>query len=321
MKIVTFITGIFKRIILLSFSFIFASVAYSQSGISSNVVMTPYIVNNTGTPNADKVLLDKLNRIVIEYGVGAENDLQSPFIITGHAIELNNETTATVPPRIAVDLTLTLYIGNGEDGTKFSSCSFNLRGVGNNLDKAYASAYRKIKVNSEELKNAMEEGKSRISSYYSEYGPSLLKKAKTLASSGNYAEAYGILLRIPSVCPQFNEAQDMVVSIAAQESDSFNNKVLSDARAAWSASPDENGASRASQILSRLSNPSDKIQKSADNLMREISTRLKKLDDYEKNRQLQMDNKTHALRMAAIKGATKIAVAHAKRPVYRVWWW
>ncbi|MDE6242637.1 MAG: hypothetical protein K2M14_01350, partial [Muribaculaceae bacterium] len=99
-----------KKIIL---TFIIAVAALglrAQSALpASEVVLTPFIVHDANTPKADQVLIDQLNRIVTKYGVSSQSDLTSPFIITGHAIELNQETTATVPPHTAVDLSLTLY--------------------------------------------------------------------------------------------------------------------------------------------------------------------------------------------------------------------
>lgn len=294
----------------------------AQSVQTSQIVLTPYVVHDATTPLADQVLLDKLNRVVSKYGVSSNNGLESPFIITGHAIELNRETTATVPPNIAVDLSLTLYIGNGEEGIVFSTCNMNLRGVGSTLDKAYAAAFKRININDPSLSAAIEEGRKRISDYYAEGGPGLLSKAEAFAASGNYADAYSVLLRIPPVCPQYQQAQQMVTDLVYRESDENNGNILTAARAAWSASPNESGASEAKSILSGMQNASSKMRASADELLREIATRLQKVDDAERAALAKRESNEHAERMAAIDGATKVAVAKAKnRPVYNIYWW
>ncbi|MDE5842489.1 MAG: hypothetical protein K2H35_01985 [Muribaculaceae bacterium] len=293
----------------------------AESELSGEVMISPYIVSDANTPKADKVLKDMLNRIVTKYGVSSPNDLISPFIITGHAIELSQETTSTAPPHVAVDLSLTLYIGNGEDGTQFSSCNMNLRGVGGNIDQAYASAYRHINVNSPEVNEAIVTGRARIKEYYAAAAPGLIKKAETYAASGNYGEAYRILLMIPAVCPQYTQAQEMLLSLVQKESDANNEEIISRARAAWSASPDESGAAAAQRYLASLSNMSPKVRQQSEQLMKEISGRLQRAEDQRQVNIAQREANAHSERMAAIKGATKVAAAYASRPVYRIRWW
>lgn len=293
----------------------------AESDLTGEVIISPYIVSDARTPKADKVLTDMLNRIVTKYGVSSPGDLVSPFIITGHAIELNKETTATVPPHVAVELSLTLYIGNGEDGTQFSSCNMELRGVGNTVDQAYASAYRHININSPELQEAINTGRSRIKEYYAAAAPGLIKKAETYAAAGNYGEAYRILLMIPSVCQQYKQAQEMLLTLVHKESDSKNEELISRARAAWSSSPDETGAADAERYLSMLSNMSPKVRQQAEALMKEISDRLQHAEDSRQASQARLEEQAHNERIAAIKGATKVATAYASRPVYHIHWW
>lgn len=295
--------------------------AQAESALTSEVVLTPYVEHDAATPTADKILLDKLNRIVIKYGVGSSNGLQSPFIITGHAIELNKETTATTPPHTAVDLSLTLYIGNGEEGIQFSSCNMNLRGVGNSTDAAYAAAFKKININDPQLNAAIIDGRARIVEYYEKQGPGLIRKAQAFAASGNYADAYGILLHIPPVCPQYAQAQNMVVELVGKESDANNGDLIAQARAAWSARPDESGAAQARSILAEMENVSSKMRSQADALMKEMSSRLQKIDDAERVADERREANEHSERLAYINGAMKVAAAQAKQPIYHIHWW
>lgn len=304
----------------------------AQSALPADIVLSPYIVNDSNTPGANKILLDKLNRIVTAHGVSSQNDLTSPFIITAHAIELSRETTATAPPHTVVELSLTFYIGNGEDGTQFASCNIDLRGVGSNLDQAYISAFKRVNVNDSEIRQAIETGRKRIKEYYTEAGPGLINKAEGYAGAGNYAEAYGILLRIPPVCPQYEQAQELVLQLVQQESDANNGDIIARAQAAWSANPNETGAAEARSILANMNNASAKMRSKAEALMTDIATRLQEVDDAaraeaakeaeaERKAKARREANLHSERMAAIEGATKIAVAHASRPVYRIVWW
>lgn len=286
------------------------------------VVLTPYVFSNPKTPQANKALEDKLKRIVTKYGMySANGSMETPFILTANALEIRQETTVTVPAHTAVELSITFYVGNGEDGTLFSNCNMELKGVGNTLDQAYASAFKKINVNEPELGYTIEVGKKKIKEYYNQYAPALIKKAEGLVASGKYDEAYSILLQIPSICPQYAQAQQLIVKYVQKESEVKNSDIIHQARAAWSADPTEDGASEAAAILSGMTNASPKMQAEATDLMKEISTRLQKAQDQELKAELQMEANEHAKEMQIIKGATKVAVAQASRPVYRVWWW
>lgn len=310
---------------ILSLALLLAAVcASAQSALTSRIILTPYIEHDAQTPTADKVLMDKLNRIVSKHGVSSSNGIQSPFIITAHAIELNKETTATAPPQTAVELSLTLYIGNGEEGVMFSTCNMILRGVGSGTDKAYASAFKRINVNDPEILAAIDEAETRIAKYYAEQGPALIQKARALGQAGNYSEAYATLLRIPTVCPQHNEAQALLLELVSRESDEMNSRIITQARGAWSANPTEAGAAEAASILDGMQNASPKLRSEADQLLAEIARRFQSVADEERRAEQRRAENAHAEEMAAIESATKIAVAKAKnQPTYHyhIHWW
>lgn len=312
-----------RKIIFLATVILAATTALAQSAITGLVHLTPYVENDANTPKADKILLDKLNRIVTDYG--AESKLSSPFIITAHAITLDMETTATAPPQTIANISLTIYIGNGQEGIKFSSCNLELKGSGKNLDAVYSSAFRKINPNDPKIQKTLAEGEERIKKYYEEAGPKLLQDAKIQATAGNYEGAYDILLRIPPVCPQYKASQDLLISYIQQESDSKNSELISKARAAWSSSPDESGAPEANRYLSQMSNISEKMRLQALELTKTMATRLEKVSDDIRSAEQKYQANVHSEKMALIKGATEAAVARAKnRPVYHYhvhgWW-
>lgn len=296
----------------------------AESALPSQIILTPYIEHDASTPSADKVLLDKLNRIITNYGVGSNSGMQTPFIITAHADDLKRETTATVPPNTVVELSLTLYIGNGEEGTLFSTCNMTLKGVGSSVDKAYASAFKRLDVNDPGIKQAIETAQSRIAQYYASQGPSLINKARQLAAAADYSAAYATLLRIPAICPQYDEAQRLVLEIVNQEADNQNRQIISRAKAAWSANPTEAGAAEARDILSGVSNASPAVRSEFDQLTKEISSRLQSVADAEQAAIRQSEAYSHAERMAEIDKAKKVAVAQAKNQpkyIYSIHWW
>lgn len=296
----------------------------AESSLPPQIILTPYVEHDAKTPTADKILLDKLNRIISKYGVGANTGIQTPFIITGHAIELNKETTATVPPHTAVDISLTLYIGNGEEGVLFSTCNMELRGVGDSEDKAYASAFKRININDPDIDKAIREAQTRIAKYYEMQGPALISKGRQLAAAGDYSDAFATLLRIPAVCPQYDQAQQLILELVHQEADTNNREVLNRARAAWSADPTESGASQARDILSEISNPSQAICAEVNKLTAEMASRIQGVADAERAAEAKRQADAHAEQLAAIEASRKVAVAQAKNQpkyVYHIHWW
>lgn len=307
--------------------------ARAQDKMETGIVLVPFVDNSAATPKADKALLDKLNRIITRYGVsGKGTDQMSPFVLTAHAIEEGMETTATAPPHTVVTLSVTFYVGNGVDGQLFASKAITVKGVGDDKDKAYAAAFRKINVDDPDIAYVIYEGEQKITDYYNKRSSELIASAEAMASGGNYADAYSQLLQIPPVSPQYEAAQKLIAEYAARESDSTNEQLITSARAAWAAAPNEEGAAEARRILAGMTNISKEKAEKAEKLLTEIGNRLQAVDDREAKAQAdreaqeikaeaRREARQHQLNMAQIRAATKVAVARAKRPVYRRWWW
>lgn len=305
---------------------IFISFASLAQSANSKVVLYPVVDNESGASNsrADKILLDKLKRVVLDNGL-ADNGVGSRFVITAHPVILDQETTGNVPPKTVVSFTLTFYVGDALDGKLFGSYSVDLKGIGNDLDGALASGYKKFNPKDCPGLSAMiAQAKARIIDYYNENANAILTKAKAAAGSGNYGECYEMLLQIPEGCSSYQKAQDLLVEYRTGELDNENKKLLDNARAAWSASPDENGASRARSIMAGISCPSNTVRNGMTALSKEMASRLKAVNDAERAAEAKAEANAHAERIAAINGATKVAVAYASRPVYHIhrWgWW
>lgn len=334
-----------KKIISLLVSCLLTVATFAQSDDTGKIVLTPYVENSENTPQANTILLDRLNQIVTHSGmVGA--GLTTPFIITAHAIELSRTYTSTIPAMTVVTLSVTVYIGNADDGTLFSSCNLELRGVGNSAEEAYVSAFRKINANNSNLNDALTIGKQRICDYYNSNAAGLMSRAKAQAASGQYGDAYNSLLSIPSICNQYEQAQSLLAQLSQEQTESNNQELLTKARAAWSASPTESGAAEAESYIDQIISPTASVSSQATTLLNEISTRLQRQQAQERAdrlkaeerahiEQMQAEENAHSERMqyaknahneriALIKGATKVAAARAAsrpRVVYNIHWW
>ena len=79
-------------------------------------------------------------------------------------------------------LAVTFYIGDGIDGLKYASYTSTVKGVGENTNKAYASALKNIKANDPNFSTFIQKGKTKIIEYYNSRCDFILKEANTLAA-------------------------------------------------------------------------------------------------------------------------------------------
>jgi hypothetical protein len=100
----------------------------------------------------------------------------------------------------ALTLDVNLYIGDGYEGTKFASTSLSVKGVGENVAKAYINAFKNINLNDSKLQAFVEKGKAKIISYYNTHCDVIIKQAQTLASTGRMDEAIYNLTAVPQAC-------------------------------------------------------------------------------------------------------------------------
>ena len=298
--------------------------AQNNDNFDGKIALTPVLENEDGShKKADNILLNKLKQVITANGMA---DLgYSRFIITANTVVLNQETTPNVPPKVVVNFSLTFYVGDSEDGRLFGSYSVDLKGIGKDMNDALVSGYKKFNPSHCEGLSAMiEQSKKRITEYYNTHASTIITKAQAAASSGNYAECYSMLLSIPEACSQYQEVQNLLVKYRGAELDATNKQLLDQARAAYSASPNEEGAGRAADLLSQISFPSEKIRTEMASLNKEIAARLNKVADQERQDRIAAENNAHKERLALINGAARVAEAQAKRPVYHIhrWgWW
>lgn len=299
----------------------------AQEADAGKIVVVPYVVNatNTAYPKSSKILTDKLNRIVLKSGM-VSTGASSPFVITANPVINEEETTPTAPPKTVINMTLTVYVGNGEDGTLFASWSTDLKGIGDSRDQAFASAYRKLKVDDPALLNAMAEAQNKVREYYDSKAPDIIREAERLVASGDYEAACERLMGVPYVSAHYHTAQGLIAKYMGQKLDMDNNSVLAQARAAWSANPNEQGASQAQDILAGISYPSPAIAKEATSLMREMATRLQKAEDDRLKAMEAAAQREHQQQIELTRAAAKVAAARESRPVYynvhyHSWWW
>jgi len=179
------------------------------------IVLNSYVAPQVeGIPSSAKRMLNnKLSQIASKNGMGG-SVLNPRFIITPNITVLTKDLTATAPPMTALTLEITFYIGDGLEGTLFANTSMEVKGVGTNETKAYISALKRIKPAHPDLKNLIEEGKTKIVEYYNSKCDFIQKEALAKADRKDFDEAIVSLLAVPEVCKEcYMACQDLTIKV------------------------------------------------------------------------------------------------------------
>lgn len=197
------------------------------------------------------MLTTKLQQIATANGMSGAG-FDNRFIITAHVQKLNSSQTQTFPQKNAVQVNIGIYVGDGLDGTLYSSYSYEAKGIGDSEDQAIANAVRKVNPNQEDLQRAILKGKEQILKYYEKMSGCIIQTAKATAAAGKYDDAINMLFAIPMNNKDFQTAQALIAQYGSTSLDNKNLEIVRQARAAWSANPTEEGATAANEILENL---------------------------------------------------------------------
>jgi hypothetical protein len=276
------------------------------------------IILNTYLPNdmplqaeARRALETKLNQITTAYGMGG-SQLNPRFIITA-SVTIGTKDIITGPPqKIALNLELTLFIGDAIENKKYANTAIVLLGVGDNENKAFIDAIKSINTKNKEIKEFVESGKSKIVTYYATQCEFILKQSNTLALQYKFEEAIYELMKVPEVCKDcYFKTKEEAVVIFNKKAASDCREKLKEAKLTWNAEPNESGAKRVASILSDVI-PSDdckiEINQLAEEIKRKLEAEEKKqfeMNMLERKNQFELEQN----RIAAIK---EIALERAK---------
>ncbi len=260
------------------------------------------------TPSAHNVLSSKLSQIATMNGLGG-NGFDQRFILTANVDVLSKDITPTAPPMQAYTLEITLYVGDGYDGTLFARQSVILKGVGENETKAYLSALKNLKTDNPDFQKFLAQGKLKIIEYYNSRCDFIIKQAQALESQGNYEEAIYSLMVVPEVCADcYTKCMDLVGVIYQKMIDHECKMLLAQANNAWNLGQDSNAASTASEYLSQI-DPQSVCFNDALALSDKIAKRIRELDQREWNFQMKRYQDNVDSRNAIIKAARDVGVA------------
>jgi hypothetical protein len=216
---------------------------------------------------------NKLSAIISSSGYG-NSVYNSRFILTPNIEVASKHITATAPPKVAMNLNIYFYIGDGFTGTKFESGMVSVKGVGNSEEKAYINAMKNIKTDNPEIKRMISNAKKRILNFYETQCDFILKDADVAASQHKYEESLYLLTSIPRVNKScYDKAMAKVSSIYQKMIDNDCKKQLLAAKTEWDTGRDYASAVNAREYLIKIE-PASSCYSEARILSVEIGKRM-----------------------------------------------
>ena len=317
-----------KKCIILVIACLMASITFAQEQTqtmddAARIALSAYMDPSSSIPNnAKKTLKDRMQKIITKNGMGSAKNTR--FIMTANVRELNLEKSETAPVIYIYDLEVNLYIGDGIDGTLFSSCSLEVKAAGDSKDKAYMAALKKMKASDPQYQSFINEGKKKIVDYYTAKCDFIITKAQAKAKNQDFDAAIAELMQVPDVCKEcYDKCMAAAQPIYQEKINQEGAKLLAEARGVWSAGQDVAAAEAAAAILAQV-NPQSSAFAGAESLNAEMAKRVKELDKREWDFMLKQQQDEVDLEKASIKAIRDIGVAYGENQqptTYNVVWW
>ena len=317
-----------KKCIILVIACLLASITFAQEQTqtmddAARIALSAYMDPSSSIPNnAKKTLKDRMQKIITKNGMGSAKNTR--FIMTANVRELNLEKSETAPVIYIYNLEVNLYIGDGIDGTLFSSCSLEVKAAGDSKDKAYMAALKKIKASDPQYQTFINEGKKKIVDYYTAKCDFIITKAQAKAKNQDFDAAIAELMQVPDVCKEcYDKCMAAAQPIYQEKINQDGAKLLAEARGVWSAGQDVAAAEAAAAILAQV-NPQSSAFAGAESLNAEMAKRVKELDQREWDFMLKQQQDEVDLEKASIKAIRDIGVAYGENQqptTYNVVWW
>lgn len=303
---------------------LFSSMSFAQSATSKDenrIMLTSWVPPTIeGMPRiARKNLTNKLKQVVTKNGLGG-SPFNTRFIISANVSVMSKDILPGPPPMHAYNLEITLYIGDGIEGTVFASESISVKGVGTNENKAYISALKRISPKNADVQAFVKTGKEKIIQYYKENCDLIIKKANTMADQNQYEQAIFTLTGIPSACEEcYVKAMNAIKPIYQKQIDRDCKQKLQKATGIWNGSQDMAAAEEAGAMLASI-DPDASCAPQARVLSNKIAAKVKQIDAREWKYTVK-DQQQESERIAAVKA---VGVAYGKGPkanvTYKTLW-
>jgi hypothetical protein len=195
-------------------------------------------------------LVKKMSDILLKDGLASG---QSRFLMP--AIVLTEFTPIVGPPyRVKAKCDISFYIADGLEKRIFSSIDFSITGIGPDEERALKDAFSKISTSSPEILEFIKKGKQGIVDYFDTNCDNIITKAMAKASRNEHDSAIADLIAVPDVCSEcYTKCLDKGTIVYQAKLNFDCAEHLKNARLAWSAKPNQEGANQVRSELSKIS--------------------------------------------------------------------
>lgn len=191
----------------------------AQQVLSSKemIGITPAIPVEMDIPQqAKKILSQKLTQTATQNGFGS---FSGDFVLTANVLVMDKQKTGTVPAQFIIELEISLYVLNIQEGVIVNETSVTYSGIDDVENRAFIEAIKNLNPRSPAIRNFMKECRGKIVDYYTTRVPVLLAKAKSLTERALYGEALAVLSVIPESVDEYPAIADQMVVIYTKEID------------------------------------------------------------------------------------------------------
>ena len=276
-----------KRITFFIGCLLFAGVLFAQTldDVGRMAINVQRPNNRTIPAEALDQLEDKMHQIITTAGI-SDNAINRRFALTATVSVLKKDIINGSPARESQTLDIAFYVKDVIDGKEYGHATLSSVGVGLNENKAFIMAFSNIKPGNPRLQKMIEDSKELIVAYYRTNIDNIIADAYVQVQQGNYDKALYLITQVPDVCIDCTQkCRAATIDIYQKKIDSAGEKLLLQAKAAWNAEPNANGAVKASRYLARIDLLAA-CQPQADAIMEEMKAKV--LDDERKAWEFEM---------------------------------
>ena len=295
-----------KRLLLICAFCISLLSSYAQN---CNIALQPIVApspNGNYYPQVESNLINRLRNITSSGGgVSSLDNNQFALVATYDIIE--KQIVSASPVKFVYDLSISLFVMDLKTNNIYSSFNTEVKGIGDSETEALLNAFKSINKGNGNIKKFLANGTEKIIGHYDTNYQNIIAKAKSDAAMKNFDAAIYSLMCIPECSVGYNSASEALITIYQQFVDQHCNENLAQARAAWYASPNSEGATIAGVYLSEIY-PDASCYPDAQQLYQEIRDKI----DEEYNFMMQQYNDAVSIERQRLDIMRDIAIEYAK---------
>ncbi len=231
-------------------------------------------INKTIPTEAMDMLEDKMHQIITANGI-SDNAFGKRFALTATVSVVKKDIIYGSPARVSQTLEIAFYVKDVIDRKEYGNATVSAVGVGLNENKAFIMAFSNIKPGNPRLQKMIEDCKNLIVAYYRTNIDKIIADAYVLVQQEQFDKALYTIAQVPDVCTDCTDkCRKATIDIYQKKIDASGLHLLQQARAAWAASPNAEGAVKAARHLAKIELLAS-CQPEVEALMQEMTEKVK----------------------------------------------